>query len=146
MKRFDTRKAIAAVVLMVLMVGTVAASAGCGSQADANGGPVKLTEADNGKTIEVKAGEDVQVVLNGNPTTGYAWTVTAGDAAVLVQQGDPVYAQGNTDPSIVGAGGTFTFTFKAAKAGQTTLKFDYARSFEKDVPPIQTVSMTVTVK
>ncbi len=107
---------------------------------------MKLTEADNGKAVAVKAGEDVQVILDGNPTTGYTWTATVSDPAVLQQQGDPVYAQGNTDPSIVGAGGTFTFTFKAAAAGEVTLKFDYARPFETGVAPIQTYSMTVTVK
>ena len=114
MKRFGRRKVIVAVGLIVLLLGTAAAAAGCGSQADANGGPVKLTEADNGRAVTVKAGEDVQVILNGNPTTGYTWTSTVSDNAVLQQQGEPIYAQGNTDPSIVGAGGTFTFTFKAA--------------------------------
>jgi inhibitor of cysteine peptidase len=146
MKRFGGRRAVAAVVLVALLVGLAAASAGCGSQANANGGPVRLTEADNGKAVAVKAGEDVQVILEGNPTTGYTWTATVSDPAVLQQQGDPVYAQGNTDPSIVGAGGTFTFTFKAAAAGEVTLKFDYARPFDTGVAPIQTCSMTVTVK
>ena len=46
----------------------------------------------------------------------------------------------------MGGGGTFTFTFKAAAPGQVTLKFDYARPFETGVAPIQTYSVTVTVK
>jgi inhibitor of cysteine peptidase len=146
MERFGGRRAIVAVVLIVLLLGTAAAAAGCGSQANANGGPVKLTEADNGRAVTVKAGEDIQVILNGNPTTGYSWTSTVSDPAVLQQQGDPVYAQGNTDPSIVGAGGTFTFTFKAAAAGQVTLKFGYARPFDAGVAPIQTCSLTINVK
>jgi inhibitor of cysteine peptidase len=146
MKRFGGRRTIAAVILIVLLAGTAAATAGCGSQANANGGPVKLTEADNGRAVTVKAGEDIQVILSGNPTTGYTWTSTVSDQAVLQQQGDPVYAQGNTGSSIVGAGGTFTFTFKAAAAGQVALKFDYARPFDTGVVPIQTCSMTITVK
>jgi inhibitor of cysteine peptidase len=146
MKRFGRRRAIAGVVLILLLAGTAMTTAGCGSQADANGGPVRLTEADNGRAVTVKAGEDIQVVLKGNPTTGYSWTSTMSDQAVLQQQGDPVYAQGNTNPSIVGAGGTFTFTFKAAAAGQVTLKFDYARPFDTGVAPIQTCSLTITVK
>jgi inhibitor of cysteine peptidase len=146
MKRFGRRRVIAAVVLILLLAGTTATAAGCGSQANANGGAVRLTEADNGRAVTVEAGEDIQVILNGNPTTGYTWTATVSDKAVLQQLGDPVYAQGSTDPSIVGAGGTFTFTFKAAAAGQVALKFDYARSFETGVTPIQTCSVTVTVK
>jgi inhibitor of cysteine peptidase len=141
------RQGIAAVVLVVIMVGTALAGAGCGSKASAANGPMKLTEADNGKTITAKVGDDIQVILGGNPTTGYTWTTTLSDAdkAVLQQQGDAVYAQQSTDPSIVGAGGTFTFTFKAAAAGQVTLKFGYARPWES-VQPIQTCSVTIIVK
>jgi predicted secreted protein len=56
-----------------------------------------------------------------------------------------VYAQESTDQSLVGGGGTFTFTFKAAAPGQVVLKFDYARPWES-VQPLQTYSVTVTVK
>jgi inhibitor of cysteine peptidase len=139
---------IAATVLVLIIVGTAIAGAGCGSQSGAASGPVKLTEADNGKTVTVKVGDTVQVVLPGNPTTGYSWSTSLSDkdAAVLQQQGDPVYAQQSTDSSLVGGGGTFTFTFKAAAPGQVVLKFDYARPFEAGVAPIQTYSVTVNVK
>ncbi len=146
MKRFEKRRAIAAVVLILALVGTAAAAAGCGSQAAAGSGPIKLTDADNGKTVAVKVGDEIQVILNGNPTTGYSWTAKIADDAVVQQQGDPVYAQGTTDPSVVGAGGTFTFTFKAAKAGQTAITFDYARPFETGVAPAQTYAVTITVE
>jgi len=141
------RQGIAAIVLVLIMVGTAIAGAGCGSKASAANGPVKVTEADNGKTITVKVGDDIQVILGGNPTTGYSWTtsLSAADKAILQQQGDAVYAQQSTDPSIVGAGGTFTFTLKAAATGQVTLKFDYSRPFES-VQPIQTCSVTIIVK
>ena len=140
------RQGIAAVVLIAIMIGTAIAGAGCGSKANASS-PVRLSEADNGRTISVKAGDSIQVILGGNPTTAYSWAASLSDAdkAVLQQQGDAVYAQQSTDPSIVGAGGTFTFTFKAAAAGQVALKFDYSRPFES-VQPIQTVSITVVVK
>jgi inhibitor of cysteine peptidase len=133
---------------MMIIIGMAAASAGCGSQADAAGGPVKLTEADNGKPVTVKGGDVVDVVLMGNPTTGYSWSTTLSDedAAVLQQQGDPAYAPESTDQTLVGGGGTFTFTFKAAAPGQVVLKFDYARPWETGVAPIQTYSATVTVK
>jgi hypothetical protein len=74
------RQGIAAVVLVVIMVGTAIAGAGCGSKADAASGPQKLTEADNGRTITVKVGEDIQVILGGNPTTGYSWATSLSDA------------------------------------------------------------------
>jgi inhibitor of cysteine peptidase len=148
MNRSRQHRGIAAVVLILIIIGTAVASAGCGSQANAAGDPVKLTDADNGKAVTVKAGDTVQVILAGNPTTGYSWSTTLSDkdAAVLQQRGEAVYAQESTDPSLVGGGGTFAFTFKAAAPGQVVLKFDYARPWETGGAPIQTYSVTVTVK
>lgn len=147
MDRFGKRQGIAAVVLVLMIIGAVLASTGCGSKADAASGPVKLTDADNGKAITVKVGDLVQVILTGNPTTGYSWTtsLSAKDAAVLQQQGKALYAQQAPDSTIVGGGGTFTFTFKAAASAQVVLKFNYARPWES-VPPIQTFSVTINVK
>lgn len=147
MKGSYKRQAIAAAVLVVLIIGTAVAATGCGGAAKADG-VVKVTEADNGKNITVKTGDTVQVVLEGNPTTGYTWTVAIPDKdkGILQQQGDAVYAQQTTDKSVVGAGGTFTFSLKAAAAGQTTLTFDYARPFDKDVAPLKTLTVNITVK
>ena len=148
MSRFGVRRGIGAAVLVLVIVGMAVVASGCGGKADASGGPVKLTEAENGKAITVKVGDIVQVVLAGNSTTGYAWTTALSDKdkAVLQQKGEAIYAQGNTNPSVVGAGGTFTFNFKAAAAGQVSLKLGYARSFEQGVAPIQTFAVTITVK
>jgi inhibitor of cysteine peptidase len=141
------RQGLAAVVLVLIIIGTAVAAAGCGSKADAASGPFKLTEADNGKAVAIKVGDLVQVVLPGNPTTGYSWSTSLSDtdSAVLQQQGDAVYAQESPDSSLVGSGGTFSFTFKAAAPGQVALKFDYARPWEQGAAPIQTFSATVTV-
>jgi inhibitor of cysteine peptidase len=141
------RQWFASAILVLIMLGTALAAAGCGSKADAATGPMKLTEADNGRTITIKVGDDFQVILGGNPTTGYTWStsLTDADKAILQQQGDPVFAQQTADSSIVGSGGTFIFTFKAAAAGQVTLKCGYARPWES-VPPLQTFSVTVIVK
>ncbi len=148
MRRFGKYQGIVAAVLVLIIVGTAIAGAGCGSQGGAASGPVKLTEADNGKTVTIKVGDTVQVILPGNPTTGYSWSTSLSDkdAAVLQQQGDAAYTQESTDPSLVGGGGTFTFDFKAMAPGQVVLRFDYARPFETGVAPIQTYSVTVTVK
>lgn len=146
MSRLEKRRMIAAAVLVLVIIGTAATAAGCGDQANAGNGPVKLTEADNGKTITVKKGSDIQIALEGNVTTGYAWTAKVGDEAVVQQQGDPVYAPETNDPNVAGAGGTFTFTFKTATAGETTITCEYARPFEQGVAPIQTYSVTITVE
>jgi inhibitor of cysteine peptidase len=107
---------------------------------------ITLTEQDNGRTIEISKDSTFAVTLQSNPTTGYAWTVAIVDSTVVQQQGDKEYKQGNTDANIVGAGGAETFTFRAMAAGQTTLQLIYSRSWETDIPPIQTFEVTLVVK
>jgi len=105
--------------------------------------PVQLTADDNGGQVEVKAGEEFTVVLNGNPSTGYTWEAVDLDAAMLELVGDPEFV--SDSPGLVGAGGTLTLTFKALQAGTTTLNLVYHRSWE-DAEPADTFSVTVTVK
>lgn len=141
------RMAVGAIVLVLILALTAATAAGCGSAAGAAGGPLRLTDADNGKSFSVKPGDTIEVVIAGNPTTGYDWNVVLDDAsAALVRQvGDPMYAADSNDENLVGGGGTYTFTFEALKSGEASLDLAYARAWE-DVDPIQTFSVTVTIK
>ena len=111
--------------------------------AGCRGGQTPLTERDNGKTVKVAVGQEIQVQLAGNPTTGYTWSVSGMDATYLQQQGEPDYER---DSGLIGAGGMYTFHFKALQTGQTTLALAYARSFEPDVPPDQVFSVEVVIK
>jgi inhibitor of cysteine peptidase len=133
--------------LLVLVLALVAALAtGCGDSGQAAGGPLRLGETDNGKSCTVGVGETIEVAIAGNPTTGYEWTAALSDedAALLEQVGDPVYSSDTTESNIVGAGGTYTFTFKAAATGEATLKLVYARPWES-VQPLQTYEVKVTI-
>ncbi|MBU0490493.1 MAG: protease inhibitor I42 family protein [Chloroflexi bacterium] len=124
---------IMAVIMVALALG--ACMPGTGGQ--------EITQADNGKTIEVNQGSEVKVVLVSNPTTGYSWQVAEVDAKVLQQVGE---AQFKADSDAIGAGGKETFTFKAAGAGQTTLKMEYKRPWETDVAAAETFVVTIVVK
>jgi inhibitor of cysteine peptidase len=101
-----------------------------------------LTMADNGKTLNLAVNDPVEVKLEGNPTTGYVWEVEPYDTSVIKAVGEPDY---QSDSNLIGAGGVFTFKFQAVAEGQTTLKFIYHRTFEKDVPPIQTYELKIVV-
>jgi inhibitor of cysteine peptidase len=112
----------------------------CGSSA------TRLVEGDAGSTVELQTGDKLEVVLVGNPTTGYQWEVGSVDQAVLKPAGEPEY---ETDPNaegLVGAGGTFTFTFEAVAPGQTTLELVYRRPWEEGIAPVGTFEATVVVK
>jgi inhibitor of cysteine peptidase len=106
-------------------------------------GPMKLTAKDAGGTVEMKVGDTLQVMLEGNPTTGYDWEMAPGDEAVLEQLGASTY---KADSDLMGSGGQVTLRFKAVAAGQTALQLVYHRPWETDEPPAETFEVTVTVK
>lgn len=133
-------------VLVIIMALVAATAVGCGDEADASDA-LTLGKADNGKTFTLEAGDTVKVILAGNPTTGYTWAAALDEtsAALLRLEGEPEYVQGTTDESVVGAGGTFTFTFTALKTGEATLKLVYARPWES-VQPLETFEVALTVE
>jgi len=143
-KRVWYERGIAAGVLVMIVALVAITSAGCGSHANAASGPLKLGEADNGKAYTVQVGDTIEVIIPGNPTTGFSWTPALADKdAALVQLiGEPAYA---ADSAAVGGGGTFTLTFKAVAQGEALLRLVYARPWE-NVAPEKTFSATVTVE
>lgn len=105
---------------------------------------VNLTSADNGGKAVVKEGGQIIIKLDGNPSTGYSWEAKDLDATMFKQAGDPVFSSSN--PGLVGSGGTLTLTFDTLKAGTSTLNLIYHRPWETGVKPINTFSVSVTVK
>ena len=105
---------------------------------------VVLTASDNGKQVNFKVGEQIVITLNGNPSTGYSWEAKDLVTAIFEQVGDPVFQSSN--PALVGSGGTLTLTFKTLKVGTSPLTLIYHRPWETGVEPIDTFSISVTVK
>lgn len=105
---------------------------------------VQLTADDNGGQVEVEAGQEFTIVLSGNPSTGFTWEAKDLDTTMFELVGEPEFV--SDDPGLVGAGGTLTLTFKALQAGTVPLTLVYHRPWETDVEPIDTFSVTVTVK
>jgi inhibitor of cysteine peptidase len=103
----------------------------------------RLTEGDTGRSIELHIGDNLEVTLPGNPTTGFQWEVSAVNTAILRSTGEPIFEPSS---SAVGGGGRITFRFEAVGIGQTGLTLNYHRPFEKDVPPVETFEVTVIVR
>jgi inhibitor of cysteine peptidase len=97
-----------------------------------------------GDTFETAVGKTFTIALDANATTGYSWSQTIGDTTVVTFVSNE-YAAETRDPQVVGGGGTDTFAFKAVGKGTTTITLNYARPWES-VPPVQTRTITVTVK
>ena len=74
------------------------------------------------------------VILEGNPTTGYTWTVEIADEAVISVADDGI-AQGDEQP-LTGAGGLQRFELLGKAQGYTTVTFVYARSWETEEEPV----------
>jgi inhibitor of cysteine peptidase len=115
--------------------------AGCATAGPNN---VILTSQSNGKTVTVPVGSTILVRLAANPSTGFDWTPVSVAAPVLTLAGFTYTSSAPT--GIVGAGGTDIFRFHADKPGTEVLQLNYARSWETNVPPVSTVSFTVSVR
>ena len=126
------------ILFLVTLVSLLVPTAGCGAD------QAKLTQADNGKIIDVKTGGQIVVELEGNPSTGYTWEAKNLDARMLKQVGETTFKSSN--PGLVGAGGILTLTYRTLKVGTTSLTLVYHRTWETDVKAQGTFMVTVNVK
>jgi predicted secreted protein len=122
-------------VLLMLAIALIAA----GKQ---RGITVRLTHADSGSTITLHPGDTLEIVLQGNPTTGYTWEVKPGSEALLKQKGDPEFTP---DTKALGAGGRTTIRFDVIAVGKAPLVLIYHRNFEQAVPPLRNFGIRVVV-
>ena len=130
---------LVAVIILALIAGLAFVVAQPGGHQPTT---VTLGEAQAGSQSSLYIGDMLQVNLEGNPSTGYTWSVEALDATVLRMIGEPEFHPAS---SALGASGTLTYQFEAVGAGQTTLKLIYSRPFEKGVAPIKTFTASVLV-
>jgi len=113
---------------------------------EATSDAVALGAEDDGSEVELAAGQVLEVTLESNPTTGYGWEVSEVDGAVLAQVGEAEFQEAPREGEpVVGAGGVQTFRFTASP-GETTLTLVYRRAWEKDVDPLETFTVQVTVR
>ena len=104
---------------------------------------IQLTEADAGRLVELRVGDILEVILPGNPTTGFQWEVSEINSAILETIGEPKFEPSS---NAVGSGGNVTLRFEAVGTGQTELKLIHHRPFEENIPPMQTFEVTITVR
>lgn len=136
------------IVALVMVAALAVALGGCGSSgggsSSTSASTISVNAASQGKTVEAKVGDTLDVALPGNPSTGYTW-VAKDLPSLLQQEGEPKFTQGGNSGA-VGAPGTLNITFKATRAGSGKLVLEYERPWETTATPANTFSTTVTVK
>lgn len=102
--------------------------------------PQTLTLDDDGAQIEVGRSEEIELILPGNPSTGYVWVV-AEVSPIL----EPTDSEFRPESTLVGAPGEFHFRFTGNEPGTVLLVVGYERPFE-EAEPLDTFEVEVTVK
>lgn len=101
---------------------------------------LKLSDI-QGTTITTNVGKTVTVTANGNPTTGFSWSVV--NLPPFLSKAGEDYS--NSNPSLIGGGGVFTFTFDVVDEGEGNVELVYARPWaggESDSPTTFSVKAT----
>ncbi len=105
-------------------------------------GTTSLGGSDNGKTVTVHVGDEVDIALDSNPTTGFQWAIDKSDNTLLTLKESDYTSSSN----LVGSGGTQTFKFVAKSVGTVNLQLKYWRSFEGDRSISQRYAVTIQIQ
>jgi inhibitor of cysteine peptidase len=104
-----------------------------------------VDESDSGKQVEIWAnGGLLTVTLESNQTTGYSWELKEISDPSVLQKTDSKYETPTS--GLVGAGGKEVWTYKALKAGTTTLSMEYSQPWEGGQKGAKSFTLTVVVK
>ena len=97
------------------------------------------------RDITLAVGDTLKVILASNGSTGFSWTTEAQVSDSTVVQQTSHESVGATTGRL-GAWGTEVWTFKAVKAGATTIATDYGRPWEGGAKMVWTFRAKVTVQ
>ncbi|MBB4198875.1 hypothetical protein CCR94_09360 [Rhodoblastus sphagnicola] len=104
--------------------------------------PLRLTEADAGKSFALRVGDEVEVRLGETASTGFVWSEQADGAPGLKKLGrDSDYPK-----PLPGAPGAAIFRYRAEVSGATVLSLRCARGWEKNQPPVQEFSARFDIR
>lgn len=97
---------------------------------------LSLTEADSGRTFDLRVGDTILVALRGNRTTGFGWYPRhgAGDVQILAEKGDRYESDASSGIPEDGRGGTHYFAYRVIGPGVCGIALDYKRGWEEKEP------------
>jgi len=95
-------------------------------------------------TVEVPVGQEIEVALKANPTTGYTWRYRLGNAAKLRFKTRSFQTAAGGPPGQLGAGGIDRLVFETIAVGPEQLHFEYRRGNAEAAARIYDLEVTVT--
>lgn len=104
---------------------------------------VTLTDADNGKLIEARLGDEIDLGLPENATTGYRWHIDRADG--LAEQGI-AGQQVSPDPGpnpVFGRGGIREFRFKVIGPATARLELKRWREWEGESSVVERFAVDI---
>ncbi|MHB8896047.1 MAG: protease inhibitor I42 family protein [Candidatus Geothermincolia bacterium] len=118
------KRVLVGVLASLLLLSMLAAGCGSSTKTTPTTTPKEVGNV-TGESITAIAGQDFQVALSENPSTGFMWTITTTpDSKVVVQKGKSTFVQAPGSSAVAGAGGTEGWTFTAVAAGNTSIGFE----------------------
>jgi predicted secreted protein len=130
-------------LLAVLLA--VAMTAGCGSSGTTGNetSPGQITGNVTHEDVQATVGEEFNIALDSNPTTGYLWDITKQPSATVVQSEGSEFVQSTGSSGLAGAGGEQVWKFKALAVGTTDMILENLKSGTSQPAATHGVSVTV---
>jgi len=94
--------------------------------------------SDPAHPVKTRIGSHFVIVLDSNPTTGHGWQLGKSFDKTMFEVTEIRYEPSN-GKRLAGAGGKQTWMFRALRAGNAVIDFEYLRPWEKDIPPVKKV-------
>jgi inhibitor of cysteine peptidase len=122
----------------IALVAAAMLFAACG---DDGGTTIELDAGDSLSELSLEVGDQLDVSLESNPTTGYSWELGP------LPEGLELVSSEFEEPggSLVGAPGVQLFVFDVVGAGSGILRFEYVRVFDDPVVAEQIVEYVLTI-
>lgn len=102
-----------------------------------------ITDTDNGGEVDLKVGDQFELRLKSNPSTGYMWYVRPNSTPLL-----NLVHQSQTEVTEPGVGRPVlqVFQFEAKRSGDSSLLLHYVRSWEKPAPDEERFEIRIVIE
>src|SRR5262245_6253537 len=103
---------------------------------------LRLDQIADNTDVALTIGQELEVTLDENPSTGFRWHLLSGAEPECVLLADNLEPPSEATP---GRGGTHRWRFKAASAGSGRIEMAYRQPMERDQAPARTFTLSVSV-